>query len=94
MNLVAVEYLASQDRNNPGVLLLSKFAGYYEYLNKSSIGINPYDIKGNAENIKICLDIKLNERKELFHHCEYFINSNVSNDWADMFFWLIDKEFM
>jgi trehalose 6-phosphate synthase len=48
MNLVAKEYVAAQAPDNPGVLVLSQFAGAAEEL-KSALIINPHDIEATAE---------------------------------------------
>ena len=42
MNLVAKEYVAAQDPTDPGVLILSKFAGAAEQLTHA-LAVNPYD---------------------------------------------------
>lgn len=48
MNLVAHEYLAAQDPEDPGVLLLSRFAGAARYFEDALI-VNPYDPDGIAD---------------------------------------------
>jgi trehalose 6-phosphate synthase len=63
MNLVAKEYIAAQDPADPGVLILSRFAGAAEQLKRALI-VNPYDIEEMADAIKIALDMGLQERKE------------------------------
>src|SRR5215472_8200153 len=47
MNLVAKEYVAAQDPANPGVLVLSQFAGAAQELEAALI-VNPYDLAGVA----------------------------------------------
>ena len=47
MNLVAKEYVAAQDPDNPGVLVLSQFAGAARELDAALI-VNPYDEAGVA----------------------------------------------
>jgi hypothetical protein len=61
MNLVAKEYVAAQDPNDPGVLLLSRFAGAAEQM-KQALIVNPYDIEEMADAIKVALDMGLQER--------------------------------
>jgi trehalose 6-phosphate synthase len=63
MNLVAKEYVAAQDPANPGVLLLSRFAGAAEQM-KEALIVNPYDVEGTADAIKTALEMGLDERKE------------------------------
>ncbi len=48
MNLVAKEYVAAQDPADPGVLVLSRFAGAAEQM-KEALLVNPYDTHGTAE---------------------------------------------
>ncbi|EKE45269.1 putative OtsA trehalose-6-phosphate synthase [Oceaniovalibus guishaninsula JLT2003] len=62
MNLVAKEYIAAQDPDNPGVLILSRFAGAAEQL-KSSVMVNPYDRSQMAEAIGRALTMSREERR-------------------------------
>ncbi len=63
MNLVAKEYLAAQDEDDPGVLVLSRFAGAAEQLREALL-VNPYDIEGTAAAIQLALQMPLEERRE------------------------------
>ena len=62
MNLVAKEYIAAQDNEDPGVLVLSKFAGAAEDLEEALI-VNPYNIDEMAENLQRALKMPLAERR-------------------------------
>ena len=62
MNLVAKEYVAAQDDDDPGVLVLSQFAGAAEQM-KEALIINPYDVDGVAETIHTALHMPRDERK-------------------------------
>ena len=62
MNLVAKEYIAAQDPADPGVLVLSRFAGAAEQL-KDALLVNPYDTHGTAETIQQALQMPLEERQ-------------------------------
>jgi trehalose 6-phosphate synthase len=62
MNLVAKEYVAAQDPADPGVLVLSRFAGAAEQL-KEALLVNPYDIHGTAETLQQALHMSLDERR-------------------------------
>ena len=62
MNLVAKEYVAAQDEADPGVLVLSKFAGAAEDMTDALI-VNPYDIDSMAEAINTALHMPLEERR-------------------------------
>ncbi|WP_207000297.1 alpha,alpha-trehalose-phosphate synthase (UDP-forming) [Trinickia mobilis] len=61
MNLVAKEFIAAQDPADPGMLVLSRFAGAAEQL-KEALLVNPYDTQGTAEAIQRALTMPLDER--------------------------------
>jgi trehalose 6-phosphate synthase len=63
MNLVAKEYIAAQNANDPGVLILSRFAGAAEDLTDALI-VNPFDAEEIAEAIHHGLTMPLGERQE------------------------------
>jgi trehalose 6-phosphate synthase len=62
MNLVAKEYVAAQDPEDPGVLVLSRFAGAAETLSEALI-VNPYNIDAAADVIRVALEMGLGERQ-------------------------------
>ncbi|QUT04964.1 trehalose-6-phosphate synthase [Sphingobium phenoxybenzoativorans] len=62
MNLVAKEYVAAQDPEDPGVLVLSRFAGAALQL-KDALLINPYSPEEMADAILKALAMPLEERK-------------------------------
>ena len=62
MNLVAKEYIVAQDPADPGVLVLSRFAGAAEQL-KDALLVNPYDTEGMADAIYRALNMPLEERQ-------------------------------
>jgi trehalose 6-phosphate synthase len=63
MNLVAKEFIAAQDGHDPGVLVLSRFAGAAEQL-KEALLVNPYDTHGTAQAFQRALHMPLEERQE------------------------------
>jgi trehalose 6-phosphate synthase len=63
MNLVAKEFIAAQDEEDPGVLVLSRFAGAAEQLRQALL-VNPYDTHGTAQAIQQALQMSLSERRE------------------------------
>ncbi len=65
MNLVAKEYVVCQNPEDPGVLILSRFAGAAEQL-ESALLVNPYDHDGMARAIDQALEMDLAERKERY----------------------------
>jgi trehalose 6-phosphate synthase len=62
MNLVAKEYVAAQHPADPGVLVLSKFAGAANELDTALI-VNPHDLDGMARTIATALLMPLTERR-------------------------------
>ena len=62
MNLVAKEFVAVQDPADPGVLVLSRFAGAAEQMREALL-VNPYDIPGTAQAIQRALQMPLEERQ-------------------------------
>src|SRR6202521_1754327 len=62
MNLVAKEYVAAQNPADPGVLVLSKFAGAANELDTALL-VNPHDIDGMARAIATALYMPLTERR-------------------------------
>jgi trehalose 6-phosphate synthase len=62
MNLVAKEYVAAQNPVDPGVLVLSKFAGAANELDTALL-VNPHDIDGMARAIATALSMPLIERR-------------------------------
>ncbi len=63
MNLVAKEFLAAQDPDNPGVLLLSQFAGAAKELDRALI-VNPHETDAVAAALKRALEMSQEERRE------------------------------
>ncbi len=62
MNLVAKEFVASQDAGDPGVLVLSPLAGAARELTGALL-VNPYDKRGTALALQTALHMPLGERR-------------------------------
>ena len=62
MNLVAKEFVAAQHPDDPGVLVLSRFAGAAEQMHEALL-VNPYDTAQTAETIQLALQMPLAERQ-------------------------------
>jgi trehalose 6-phosphate synthase len=62
MNLVAKEYVAAQNPVDPGVLVLSKFAGAANELDAALL-VNPHDIEGMARTVAQALSMSIAERR-------------------------------
>jgi glucokinase len=62
MNLVAMEYVAAQDPADPGVLVLSRFAGAAKHL-RDALLVNPYDGEETAEAMHCAREMGREERR-------------------------------
>jgi trehalose 6-phosphate synthase len=84
MNLVAKEYVAAQNPDDPGVLVLSRFAGTAREC-AAALLVNPYDHEGVAIAINRALSMSQDERRQR-HAVNY--RALVRNDlghWAERF---------
>ncbi|MDQ3206099.1 MAG: alpha,alpha-trehalose-phosphate synthase (UDP-forming) [Pseudomonadota bacterium] len=63
MNLVAKEFVAAQDPADPGVLVLSTFAGAAREMDAALL-VNPYDLDGVSDAIATAVAMPLEERRE------------------------------
>ncbi len=84
MNLVAKEYVAAQDPKDPGVLVLSRFAGAAEEL-KSALIVNPYDADEVAEALHRALEMPLEERRQRWRSAMEVLEHNDVSAWRDHF---------
>ncbi len=84
MNLVAKEYVAAQNPEDPGVLVLSRFAGAARELDAALI-VNPFDHDGVAEAISEGLEMPLEERRERWSAMMECLRANTLDVWRDNF---------
>jgi trehalose 6-phosphate synthase len=84
MNLVAKEYVASQDPENPGVLVLSSFAGAAGEL-RDALLVNPYDVDGMAEAMQEALIMPPDERRERWQAMMSILRRNDITAWRENF---------
>ena len=85
MNLVAKEYVAAQDPEDPGVLVLSEFAGAADELADGAIIVNPYDIETMAGALDLALGMPLEERLERHGHMMQRLKDHDIKQWRDHF---------
>jgi trehalose 6-phosphate synthase len=90
MNLVAKEYVAAQDPDNPGVLVLSQFAGAARELD-GAILVNPYDPDEIAEALDTALSMKLEERRARWLTMRDAVWRNTAAVWADRFLFALEQ---
>ena len=84
MNLVAKEYVAAQDPEDPGVLVLSQFAGAAQELH-GAVVVNPHESEGVAAAIKEALEMPLDERKDRWQRMYEHLAENDIARWAERF---------
>jgi trehalose 6-phosphate synthase len=84
MNLVAKEYVAAQNPDNPGVLVLSQFAGAARELDAALI-VNPYDETGVAAALDRALAMPRGERIERHMAMLATMRRNSLDAWRDRF---------
>ena len=80
MNLVAKEYVAAQDPEDPGVLVLSSFAGAARELDQALL-VNPYDLDGVAAAIARAVSMPLEERRERWEAMMACLRDHDITDW-------------
>lgn len=85
MNLVAKEYVAAQDPDDPGVLLLSQFAGAAAELSGGALMVNPHETEGMAAALKRALEMPLDERRERHQRMMAVLSRNDIDQWAGNF---------
>jgi trehalose 6-phosphate synthase len=90
MNLVAKEFIAAQDPEDPGVLVLSRFAGAAEQL-KEALLVNPYDTEGTAAAIHVALQMPVEERRERHQALLATIRKTDVHWWCDSFLHLLGQ---
>jgi trehalose 6-phosphate synthase len=84
MNLVAKEFIAAQNPEDPGVLILSRFAGAARECTAALL-VNPYDPDGVAGAIARALSMPLAERRERQAALFEVISANDIHHWAEHF---------
>ena len=80
MNLVAKEFVAAQDPVDPGVLVLSRFAGAVGELPEALV-VNPYDLDGVADTIAIANAMPKPERMQRWRSMMDTLEKNDITAW-------------
>ena len=84
MNLVAKEFIAAQDPEDPGVLILSEFAGAAAELNASMI-VNPHESEAVAAALKQALEMPQDERRRRQEPMMAQVLKHDIDHWAEQF---------
>jgi trehalose 6-phosphate synthase len=90
MNLVAKEFIVAQNPEDPGVLVLSRFAGAAEQLREALL-VNPYDTESTAAAIQLALSMPLEERRERHEMLMKSIRRFDVHWWCDTFLAALEK---
>ena len=84
MNLVCKEFVAAQDPEDPGVLVLSELAGAANELSRALL-VNPYDVHAIASAIEQALNMPLEERQERYQQMIGVLRRNSLLEWRRRF---------
>ncbi len=84
MNLVAKEYIAAQNPDNPGVLVLSCYAGASEQM-QAAVIIDPLQPDSVVQGLQTALTMPLAERKSRYQTLLNGLQQNDLNGWRQDF---------
>jgi len=84
MNLVAKEYVASQDPEDPGVPVLSTLCGAAKELTDAVL-VNPYDRQGVADGLQRAISMPVNERRARHSAMLTSLHKNDIHAWSKGF---------
>ena len=90
MNLVAKEFVAAQNSDDPGVLILSRFAGAARECSAALL-VNPYDPEGVAIAINRALSMPLDERRQRQAANFKVLVANDLSHWAERFLATLER---
>ncbi len=91
MNLVAKEYVAAQDSADPGVLVLSRFAGAAEDM-AGAVLVNPVDPDETAEALHAALTMGIEERRSRWQQMMVAVERTSAAAWAESFLARLEGE--
>lgn len=84
MNLVAKEFVAAQDESDPGVLILSRFAGAAAQMREALI-VNPFSQEDVADAVRRALAMPLEERRKRWRALMDGVERDDIMAWRDNF---------
>lgn len=90
MNLVAKEYVAAQDKDDPGVLILSHFAGAAPEM-EDALMVNPHDADAIADALHKALTMPAEERRTRWEKLEPDVWRVTAVTWARDFITALSK---
>jgi len=90
MNLVAKEWVAAQDPADPGVLILSRFAGAAEQMTRAIL-VNPFSREELSDAIARALNMSLEERVSRWKDLMTVIHATDVAKWRDSFVFSLEN---
>ena len=90
MNLVALEYIASQEIERPGVVLLSEFAGAISILSHA-LPINPWDLEDCARKMQLAMEMPKQEKIWRQQTMQKYLHGYTATTWAEAFIHELEK---
>ena len=84
MNLVAKEFVAAQNPEDPGVLILSRFAGAAEQMGEALL-VNPFSREELSDAIQRALTLPLAERRRKWESLMQVVRDTDVSVWRDDF---------
>lgn len=90
MNLVAKEFIACQDPADPGVLVLSRFAGAAAEL-RAALAVDPNDTSQCERAIAQALRMPLEERRERWSADLAVLRAHSIHDWGEEFLAALER---
>ena len=90
MNLVVKEYVAAQEANDPGAVVLSRFCGAADSM-KDAILVNPYDIEATAAAIYRALNMSRRERVRRWRSMIADVQTQTAEAWSEAFLGDLDE---
>jgi len=84
MNLVAKEYVAAQDPEHPGALVLSRFAGAASAM-QGAILVNPFDPDEIADALDLALRMSEQDRRARWRTMDQAVRASTAAIWAKSF---------
>jgi trehalose 6-phosphate synthase len=81
LNLVAKEAPLVNERD--GVLVLSENAGAHEELSEWALTVNPFDIAGQAEALRVALEMPAEERRERLEGLRSHVREHDLGEWVE-----------
>ena len=83
MNLVCLEYISAQKGIDPGVVILSEFAGAISSF--THISINPFNISATSKKIFEAVTMDQVDRLERYEVMYNYLKNYTASNWAESF---------